>query len=95
MGKDRKPMPKAKETKTPKAKLSKFIQKSHDKTKVKRNNTYVFSGFYERLKNIDVKHAHASLSFQSHMLDHIQDDEFGNDIQMQGDGDDLTTSNFI
>ena len=46
------------------------------------------------MKQIDVKHSHASLSFQSRMLDHLQDDEFGNSSQMR-DEDDLTTSNFI
>ena len=62
MGKVRKAMPKAKEEKAPKAKLSKFIEKSKDKGKMKRDNRYVFTGFYDRLKNIDVKHAHSSLS---------------------------------
>ena len=72
MGKVRKAMPKAKEEKTPKAKLSKFISKSgKDKTKTKRDNRYVFTGFYDRLKNIDVKHAHSSLSIQAHMFDHL------------------------
>ena len=93
MGKVRKAMPKMKEKQAPKAKLSKFIEKSKDKTKQKRSNTYVFSGFYERLKNIDVKHAHASLNFQGRMFDHLQEDEYGN--VARDDEDDLSTSNFI
>jgi U3 small nucleolar RNA-associated protein 20 len=40
----------------------------------------VFKGFFERLKNIDVKHAHSSLTFQSSMFDHLQDDEFGRSV---------------
>jgi len=63
MGKVRKEMPQAKEEKAPRAQLSKYIQKSKDKGKTKRDNTYVFTGFYDRLKNIDVKHAHSGLSF--------------------------------
>ena len=62
MGKVRKAMPKVKEEKNPKAKLSNFIAKNKKKNEPKRANTYVFTGFYDRLKNIDVKHAHASLS---------------------------------
>lgn len=102
MGKVRKAMPKAKEEKTPKAKLSKFITKGKDRaTKTKRDNTYVFTGFYDRLKNIDVKHAHSSLAIQGHMFDHLQDDEQGRSLQQKATGedgleqDDLSTSNFI
>lgn len=46
-----------------------------------------------------MKHGHASLSFQSHMFDHLTHDEFGRSVTEQaGEGlenDDLTTSNFI
>ena len=72
MGKVRKAMPKAKEEKSSKVKLSKFItKKNKGASKQKRSNTYVFTGFYERLKGIDVKHAHSSLSFAAHMFDHL------------------------
>lgn len=71
MGKVRKAMPEAKKEKSKRAKLSKFIKKSKDRTVTKRDNKYVFTGFYDRLKNIDVKHAHASLGVQSHMFDHL------------------------
>ena len=60
---------------------------------MKRQNQYVFTGFYERLKNIDVKHAHSSLSVASHMFDHLQDDEHGNRVDLEQD--DLSSSNFI
>lgn len=73
-------MPKPKLEKASKASLSKFITKSKDKGKQKRGNPYEFIGFYERLKSIDVKHSHASLSFQSHMFDHLQYDEFGRSV---------------
>ena len=95
MVKVRKAMPTAKQKTSSKAKLSNFIDKSKDKSKIKRKNTYVFSGFYERLKAIDVKHAHSSLSSQSRLLEHLQDDEFGNPMAMGGTEDDLSTSNFI
>ena len=52
MVKERKAMPKAKqskEEKNKKLKLSKFITKGKS-VKAKRENTYVFTGFYERLK---------------------------------------------
>ena len=88
MGKVRKAMPKAKEEKSSKANLSKFIGKSKDKTKVKKDNRYVFTGFYDRMKNIDVKHAHASLSVQSHLFDHLQDDEQGRSLQQKAIGED-------
>ena len=69
-------MPKAKlskEEKNKKLKLSKFITKGKSKEfrKTKRENTYVFTGFYERLKQIDVKQAHASLNEQSLMFDRL------------------------
>ena len=91
-------MPKAKqskEEKNQKLKLSKFITKgkSRDFAKTKRDNTYVFTGFYERLKQIDVKHAHASLNEQSMMFDRLQDDEYGERAEVQDD--DFSTSNFI
>ena len=55
MAKERKAMPKAKiskEEKNKKLKLSKFITKgkSNVANRKKRDNTYVFTGFYERLK---------------------------------------------
>ena len=76
MGKVRKEMPQAKADKASKVKLSKFIGKTNkDSTKAKRDNTYVFTGFYDRMKNIDVKHAHSSLSLQSNMFDSLQNDD--------------------
>lgn len=99
MGKVRKALPAVKKEKVGKAKLSKFITKSKDAKKKNRGNPYEYIGFFERLKRIDVKHGHASLSFQSHMFDHLQHDEFGRSVTEQaGEGlenDDLTTSNFI
>ena len=47
----------------------------------------------ERLKQIDVKHAHASLNEQSMMFDRLQDDEYGERAEVQDD--DFSTSNFI
>ena len=92
-------MPKAKigkAEKNKKHKLAKFIQKPKDRTRTKRDNQFVFTGFYERLKSIDVKHAHASLNSQSLLLDALQDNEYG-ERKALGDmtQDDLVSSNFI
>jgi hypothetical protein len=51
-------MPKQKAEKIEKNKLSKFIHKRPKQEHTKRDNTYVFEGFHERLKQIDVKHSH-------------------------------------
>jgi hypothetical protein len=57
------PKPKlSKAEKNKKHKMSNFIQKPKDKAQTKRDNTYVFTGFHERLKSIDVKHQHSSLA---------------------------------
>ena len=98
MVKARKAMPKAKQSKEEKNKklrLSTLItkRKSKDFAKTKRDNTYVFTGFYERLKQIDVKHAHASLNQQSMMFDRLQDGEHGERVETQDD--DFSSSNFI
>lgn len=72
MGKVRKAMPQVKAAKVNKLKISKFVnKKNHDKSKTKRANTYVFTGFFDRMKSIDVKHSHSSLSAASHMFDHL------------------------
>ena len=52
-------MPKAKAEVAQKQKISKFIKKKPKFVASKRDNTYVFEGFYEKLKSIDVKHAHS------------------------------------
>lgn len=63
----------------------------HERTK--RDNQYVFTGFYERLTQIDVKHTHASLNAQSFRFDALQTNEDGE--RMQDSDDDLANSNFI
>ena len=55
----RKAMPKRKEEAQAKHKISKFIKKKPKFQMTKRENTYVFEGFYEKLKQIDVKHGHS------------------------------------
>jgi hypothetical protein len=66
----RKQLPHKKLEKPDKLGLKKFIKKApkHEKTK-KEKNTYHFVGFFERLKQIDVKVAHASLVDQAFMFD--------------------------
>lgn len=61
--------------------------KVHEKTK--KDNQYQFEGFYDRLKQIDVKHAHASLNELAFKFDHLQ--TLGEDDEQ----DDIGTSNFI
>ena len=74
-------MPKKKENKLDKAKklkVSNFVKKkpkAHQKTK--RANQFVFTGFYDRLKSIDVKHAHSSLNELNFKLDHLTTNEYG------------------
>ena len=52
-------MPKQRAEVTEKNKISKYIKKKPKHVQTKRENTYVFEGFYEKLKQIDVKHAHS------------------------------------
>jgi len=55
----RKAMPKRKEEAIAKNKISKYIKKKPKHEHTKRENTYVFEGFYQKLKQIDVKHGHS------------------------------------
>jgi hypothetical protein len=57
--KQRKAMPNLKQEKHLKTKLSKYIGKKPKAVSSKRDNTYVFEGFYDKLKQIDVKHSHS------------------------------------
>lgn len=71
---ERKAMPKAKVDKIERAKkhkLSNYIKKPKENAKTKRDNQFVFTGFFERLKQIDVKHSHASLNDQKLFLDSL------------------------
>jgi hypothetical protein len=89
----RKAMPKKKASKlelAQKHKISEFVHK-HPKQKAKRDNQYVFTGFYDRLKAIDVKHTHSSLNELNFKLDHANTDEQG---QLM-DESDLQNSVFI
>jgi hypothetical protein len=67
-------MPKAREDKQKKHKLSKYIKKGPKKEHTKRENTYVFEGFYEKLQSIDVKHAH-SMSQANFQFDRLMEEE--------------------
>ena len=90
----RKAMPKKKENKLDKArkqKISDFVKRKPVNKKPKRENQYVFTGFYERLKAIDVKQTHSSLNELNFRLDHLNTTESG--AQMQDD--DLQNSVFI
>ena len=70
--------------------LTKYIKKQalphKQRGKKREKNTYQFVGFYERLKQIDVKASHASLVETSHKLDTA----FTHDSD-----DNLQDSNFI
>jgi len=55
----RKAKPQARQETQAKTKISAFIKKKPKHQQTKRDNTYVFEGFYDRLKSIDVKHAHS------------------------------------
>jgi hypothetical protein len=59
MPKQRKEMPKPKKKAQVRLPISKFIAQKGKNERTKGSNTYVFQGFYERLKNIDVKHSHS------------------------------------
>ncbi|CDW84473.1 small subunit processome component 20 homolog [Stylonychia lemnae] len=84
----RKAKPKQKEEKVQKNKLSKFIKKkSKYSAQTKRDNTYVFEGFYEKLKQIDVKQSNnleTNFVYDSILKQSEKDDEEG-----------LFNSNFI
>ena len=86
----------SKAEKNKKHKLANYIQKPKERSQTKRDNQFVFSGFYERLKAIDVKHSHASLNSQAMLLDALQTNEYG-EKKMIGDelADDMVSSNFI
>ncbi len=58
----------------------------------KRENTYVFEGFYDRLKSIDVKHAHSIEA--NDMYDRLLEEK---DLISGGTDEDLQLfrSNFI
>ena len=90
----RKAMPKKKENKldaAKKHKVSEFVKKkpkAHQKEK--RDNQYVFTGFFDRLKSIDVKATHSSLNELNFRLDHLTTDEHG-----AMDESDLQNSVFI
>ena len=56
----RKVKPQQRQEQQEKSKISKFIKKkSKNAALTKRDNTYVFEGFYEKLKQIDVKQSNA------------------------------------
>ena len=82
-------MPKQREAPVQKNKLSKFIKKAPKNNMTKRDNIYVFEGFYQRLKNIDVKQAHTTGG--------LIDSNFGTVGMMQTgqDEEDIFNSNFI
>ncbi|TNV87999.1 hypothetical protein FGO68_gene14880 [Halteria grandinella] len=84
----RKAKPKAKEEKLHKSKLSKYIKKPPKSAQTKRDNTYVFEGFYERLKQVDVKHANSLESAFTY-------DRLLEQSDLAGDEEELFKSNFI
>ena len=51
----------------------------------------LFTGFYDQLKSIDVKHTHSSLNELNFKLDHLNTNEHG---ELMADSD-LQNSNFI
>jgi hypothetical protein len=55
----RKAMPKPKAETVQRDKISRYIKKKPKHVMTKRENTYVFEGFYEKLKQIDVKHSNS------------------------------------
>jgi hypothetical protein len=77
----RKPMPKPKQNKLDrnlKPKLKEFVKrKPKGKVQPKQNNQYVFEGFFERLKSIDVKQTHSSLNELNFRMDHMATDSQG------------------
>ena len=92
--KGRKAMPKKREDKVEKNKLSKYIKKRPKELLTKRNNTYVFEGFYAKLKTLDVKHSHGGQLDASFIYDRLLDQ----DELMKGEGgedDAMFKSNFI
>lgn len=89
-GKQRKAMPKAKAEVAQKQKISKFIKKKPKFVASKRDNTYVFEGFYEKLKSIDVKHAHSLEA--SFTYDRLMEEQ---DLIDAGEDGEMFKSNFI
>lgn len=85
----RKAMPKKREEATAKNKLSKYIKKKPKHQMSKRENTYVFEGFYEKLKLIDVKHGHSMEA--NFTYDNLLEER---DL-LEGEDAELFKSNFI
>ena len=85
----RKAMPKRREEAQAKHKISKYIKKKPKYQMTKRENTYVFEGFYEKLKQIDVKHGH---SLEANF---IYDKLLEERDLLEGEDAELFKSNFI
>jgi hypothetical protein len=83
-------MPKQKAEVAQKQKISKFIKKKPKFVASKRDNTYVFEGFYEKLKSIDVKHAHSLEA--SFTYDRLMEEQ---DLIDAGEDGEMFKSNFI
>jgi U3 small nucleolar RNA-associated protein 20 len=85
----RKAMPKRREEAVAKHKISKYIKKKPKFEVSKRENTYVFEGFYEKLKQIDVKHGHSMEA--NFTYDRLLEEK---DL-LEGEDSELFRSNFI
>jgi hypothetical protein len=81
-------MPKKREEAQTKNKISKYIKKKPKHQMSKRENTYVFEGFYEKLKQIDVKHGHS-------LEANFTYDKLLEERDLEGDDAELFRSNFI
>ncbi len=86
----RKAMPKAKTESIQKEKISKYIKKKPKHVMTKRENTYVFEGFYEKLKQIDVKYSHSLEA--SFTYDRLMEEQ---DLINAGEDGEMFKSNFI
>lgn len=81
-------MPKRREEAQTKNKISKYIKKKPKYQMTKRENTYVFEGFYEKLKQIDVKHGHS-------LEANFTYDKLLEERDLDGEDAELFRSNFI
>jgi len=82
MTKARRAKPVLKQKPQKKLDLSKYLQKGKKGQRTKRQNTYVFEGFYEKLKKMDMRLAHQA------------DSQFDQLMTAEENEDDLK-SNFI
>ena len=91
----RKAKPKQQQEARKKTKISAFIKKKPKHEQTKRDNTYVFEGFYDKLKAIDVKHAH-SMSDANQTFDRLlEEQDLVSGTGVEAEDQQLFRSNFI